>query len=487
MKTRFLRHLALLALPLLPISPAAATVNPAIVAADAQWLVHVDLNALRESAIGKELIAMAEKAQLDTAGGKVGIDWNKLSATIGTATAYGTTLTTDPKQLDGALLFQGTPELRKIAESILIQANLTNPKEVAEITDLPFPAYALRESKKAPAPKPAAGAEEKPAAESAPKAKAADAPPFEVVIAFPPEPVVLVSKSKAHLLKARDVFRGAAPSLAKNSGSALGKFLKSSDGAYLFVASMIPAETLVKGDGPQTRILKMASSGSLAIGERSADTFARADLIASNDQMAEKLLKIVQGMTAMMSLAETNDKQLAEFLNSAAVSREGKTVSLSLAYNSARLAQMIKSLQQTQASPAARQGPAPITSGKALAQWTAEAAPAGTPLQIATRTLENVALTNGAMISLGRASNGGKNVKFDRLEISSPAGGPPMIFKSEFMRAGGPRGNLQQVQFPGADGDYTLKVSYQNDPDGKAAYAVSVRNPPPAAPAAKQQ
>ena len=44
------------------------------------------------------------------------------------------------------------------------------------------------------------------------------------------------------------------------------------------------------------------------------NTFAHTEMIASSDQMAEKLLKILQGMTAMMSLAETNDKQLADFL-----------------------------------------------------------------------------------------------------------------------------------------------------------------------------
>ena len=481
MKTSLLR-LTLLALPLLPLSRATAAVNPSIVAADAQWLIYADLNALRESVIGKELMALGEKARFDTGHGQVGVDWQKLLTTIGSATAYGTSLSPDPKQIDGALLVQGTADLRKIAEGLLIQANLANPKEVVELTDLPFPAYSISES---PAKaKPASSAEPAADAKDGKKAKELkNTTPLEVVIAFPPEPVIIVSKSKAQILKARDVFRGTAPSLAKNA-TALSKFVKSSEGAYLFSASSASAEKLFPDDGPHTRILKMTSSGSMALGERGDNTFARADLVASNDAMADKLQKIVQGMTAMMSLAESNDKQLAEFLNSAVVNREGKTVSLQLAYSSARLAQMMKSLEQQQPQgsggrPGERQAP-PLVSGKSLDQWTAEAAPVGTLLQIVARTLENVPLTNGAMISLGRASNGGKNVKFDRLEVSSPAGGPAMIFKAEFMRTGGPRGNLQQVQFPGADGPYTIKAFYQNDPDGKATYAVSVRNPPPA-------
>src|SRR5256885_1478514 len=144
-----LRSLALLALPLLPLAPATAIagINPAIVAADAQWLVYVDLNALRDSEVGKELITMAEKMQFDTGHGNIGVNGQKLSAVIGSATAYGTTLAPDPKQMDGALIVQGTADLRKIAESMLIQANLANPKEVTELTDLPFPAYGIHATK----------------------------------------------------------------------------------------------------------------------------------------------------------------------------------------------------------------------------------------------------------------------------------------------------------------------------------------------------
>jgi hypothetical protein len=464
------RTLTLLALPLLPFTSAVAGVNPAIVAADAQWLVHVDLNTLRQSVVGKELLALAEKAKFDTGQGKIGIDWKKFSETIGSATAYGSTLSPDPKQMDGALVIQGTADLRKIAESLLIQANLANPKEIAELTDLPFPAYGLYPGAKPKASKD--GKEAKPADD----AKAAAAP--EVVIAFPPEPIILVSKSKAQLLKARDVFRGAAPSLAKSS-TELAKFVKGSEGAYLFAASLVPAEKFFPAEGPQTRILKMASSGALAIGERNTDTFGRADLVASSDAMADKLQKIVQGMTAMMSLAESNDKALADFLSSANVTREGKTVSLSLAYSSARLSQMIKSLEQEANRPREQPAAPSLLSGRALAEWKAEpgpATPAGQPDPLAWRTIENVTLRNGNLITLGTANNGGKSVRFDRVEIVAVDGGAPLIFKPEFMRTTGPRGNLRQLQFPGADGNYTLKVAYVNDPEGKATYAVSMRD-----------
>jgi hypothetical protein len=480
-----LLFLAALTLPLFSAAPALASVNPAVVSADAKWLVYADLNALRESVLGKELIALGEKDQLDTGAGKLGVDWQKLLATVGSATAYGANLSSDPKQMDGALVFQGTPNLRKIAEAVLIQANLAHPENVAELTNLPFPAYVVKEAGAKAAKSDKDGEQLRELA----KTKGASATePQEVIIAFPPEPIVLVSKSQAQILKARDVFRGAAPSLAKTAGAPLAKFLTASDGAYLFAASTVPADSFLpknaENQGPEARIFKMASAGSLALGERGDNTFAHSELVASSDQMGEKLMKILQGMTAMMSLAETNDKQLAEFLNSAAVNRQGDVVTLDLAYSSARLATMIKTLQETkQSGPAEHPAPrAPqMTNGQAFAEWKAEPGPGsadGAPGPVVVRQIDGVALKNGTLITLARQSNGGRNVRFDRIEIL-PAGGAgmPLTFRPESMRSAGTRGNWQQFQFPGVDGTYTLKVAYLNDPEGKATFAVSAKDP----------
>ena len=475
MKKHFLLLVAL-ALPLLP--AARATVNPALVSADAKWLVYADLNALRAGAIGKELIALGEKAQFDTGGGKIGVDWQKLLVTIGSATAYGANISPDPKQTDGTLVVQGTADLRKIAESVLIQANLASPDDVTELTDLPFPAYALHGGK---ARLPKAAAEPSEAMEAR---GVNDLAHGEVIIAFPPEPIVIVSKSRAQILKARDVFRGAAPSLAKTPASPLAKFVQASDGAYLFAASTVPGEKFFSDDGPQARIVKMANAGSLVLGERGENTFAHSELVASSGQMAEKLMKILEGMTAMMSLAETSDKQLADFLNSAAVSRNGDVVTLDLAYSSVRLAGMIKNLQQRPSSRPQDRA-APMIYGQPVAEWRSEAGPAyaeGSPAPLTVRTIENVALKNGTLLTLARQGNGGKITRYDRIEITPAGGGAPLTFRPEFMRLAGPRGSWQQFQFPGADGNYTLKVFYVNDPDGKAAFALSARDPRPPTP-----
>lgn len=459
---KYLLSLAVFALPLCLASQALAAFSPAIVGADAQWVVYADLNSLRDSTLGKQLIETAQKAQFQVANGTVGVDVPKVLATVGTITAYGANMSTDPKKLDGTLVVQGTPDLRKIVESLLLQATIGSPKDVSEVTDLPFPAYAIMSHAK----------------------PASDIPAMEVLIAFPPEPIVLVSKSRAQILKAREVFRGRADSLAKARSSPLTKLLGGAPNALLFAASVVPSEKIFPDNAPQARILQMANASAIALGERGPDVFAHVDLSASSPAMAEKLMKILEGLTAMLSLAETTDKQLMEFLNSTTVARNGDMVTLDLSYSSVRLAQMVQNLQQAQKPPEPRTAPRPplMISGKAIAEWHAEAAvDAADQITMATRTIENVALKNGTSITLGRQNNGGKNVGFGRVEILPADGtGAPLVFRSEYMKVLGSRGNMTQFQFPGADGTYTLKVTYRNDPDGKATYAVSLKDPNPA-------
>lgn len=433
-------------------APAAVALNPAHVSADARWVVFADFNALRSSQLGHELIAELEKVQKQANGGLIGLDVPKLFATIGTVTAYGYNLTAKPEMVDGALVVQGTPDLRKIAESILLQGTIAAPKSFAEVNDLPFPAYALSDPKADPAKS------------------------LSLLIAFPPEPVILLSKSRAHLVKAYDVFRGAAPSLAK-SASPLTRFARSAPSAYLLGTAIVPADPGFSENEPQTRLLKLTHSGGIAIGEKAADVFAHLELTASSDRNAEKLAKILEGMTSMLSLAESNDRQLAEFLNSVAVNREGEVVSLKLAYPSARLLGMMNNLrEQAEPRPAARA--TPITMGRLVAEWTA-AEVESEENGLAIRTLENVPLANGMIVNLGRALNGGRNAKFDRVEVVPAGGGAPLLFRSEMMRA--VRGTMVQFPFPGVDGRYTLKVAYVNDPERKAKFAVSLQDAKPVA------
>lgn len=450
MKRSFSRPLALIVAgaTLFTAAFAAPSYNPAIVAADARWVIHADFNALRGSIVGKELIDALQKAQTQANGGIIGINIPRLFATIGTVTAYGTNFSSDPAALDGTLVAQGTPDLRKIAESALLQGTLAEPKVFSELTDLPFPAYAISDP------------------------EAPEGPATRLVVAFPPEPIIIISKSKAQLTKARDVFRGSAPSLAKSGSSPLRQLAANVDQAYLHAASTVPPEMLATEKGPQARILQLANSAALVLGERGPDLFAQAQLAASSDRNAEKLMKILEGMTSMLSLAESNEAQLSAFLNSTSVSRENNTVILKLAYPAERIVQMTQNLRaQAESRPAHR--PAPISVGKVVAEWPSTEVETERD-GLAWRTIENVPLANGTLVTLGR-STGERSVRFDRVEIVPADGGAPLVFRRDFMRT--VRGSMLQLAFPGTEGTYTLKVGYVNDPEQKAKFAVSVQDP----------
>jgi len=463
-------QLALLGLAFFPWGAAQAAFSPAVVAADARWVVYADGNRLRESVLGQELLAWIQRQQAQAAKGGVMLDYQRIVGLVGSITAYGANLSTDQSKLDGTLVIQGTTDLRKIAESLLLQATIGAPQNVVEVTDLPFAAYAIR-----------------------PGPQKKDAVSTDILIAFPSEPVVLVSKSRPQLLKALDVVRGRSASLVQARNSPLVPLLTMTNDTVVFAASIVPSEKLFPDNAPQARILQMASSGSLSLGERGAETFAHAELKASSAPMAEKLRKIVEGMTAMMSLAESSDNRVSDFLNAVRVAMQGDVVTLDLSYPSARLVQMMESwsAQPRKASPPTRPD-----RGNVVATWQGDQGTSTPAEAVQWQTVEKVRLVNGANVSVTVQPNEGKNVRLDRVEITSTQGaGAPLIFRAEHMRLAGFRtppaapgtreirvyarapNSSAQFVFPGAEGEYTIRVGYAGEPVGEASFSLSIKPP----------
>ena len=503
MKTNLLA-ISLLLLSQTWVGDARADFNPSIAGDGSQWVIYADMNALRASSVGKELVAQAEKAQVESSDIKIHVDLQKLLQTVGTITAYGTHFDKRADQMDGTLVVQGTADMRKIAEGILAEATVSWPTSVTELKTLPFEAYAVSSGEGANGPK----VEGK-----------------RVVIAFPPEPIILVSKAEDQLIRAHEIFLGQSPSLAQAGNSPLKNLVGNSEGAFLFAAAIIPGTSNVFGENsPHARILEMARSGSLAVGENGDRTFAHVRLVSSSAEMATKLGKILEGMTAMMSLAESNDQALNDFLKSAEVFREDNTVTLNLSYSSARLTAMIRSMQEDrsvrvearkQAIAAAKKGVmdaqmrqrdavvASEASGKPVATWPVSSSQ---DKELPARpgwawfTLERVHLANGTTVTLTGRRNGGNDAQFDRVEIIPEEGsGAVLTFRPEYkyMRLTGyrmvnkehegegasekkiaARGPVASAQFdfPGEEGSYKVRVHYLVEPEGKATFTLSVKD-----------
>lgn len=468
MKTSLLPLFAL-GLVLQPLAFLRADLDPSIIPEKARWVVSLDLNALRESALGKELLPMVDLPAIGP-GNIVSLrpDPQKILATIGTATAYGTRFSKDEKELDGVLLLQGTPDLRKLAEAYVAQATVTTPDAAQELKDLPFEAYVLQN---------------------------------KVIIGFPKEPIVLIGRSKTQLVQALEVFRTHRESISSGNSPLTALLPKPSD-ACLVAACIVPLQNdFAAGDGPQARVLQMANSGSLAFGTNATTTRAHIILGANTDELAEKLQKIIQGVAAMASLTETNDQQLAQFLQSVNVARDGKQVSLRLAYPTEGIVRMVKSMSTPAPAQAhfgdfvnGHRSPA----GEVVAEWNADqdiGQPAPTQEGLATRTIETVPLKNGTLVTLTGRRNQGEHARIDFVEIVPSTGGQPLRFEAENMKLSGyrsealpfaSRGKLILLthetgtalfEFPGVDGTYALKVRYVDESDGQSTFTVSTQAP----------
>lgn len=454
---------------------ASADLNPALVSSDARWVVYADLDGLRRSAVGRELIAHLQKQGQHVValpGATLTLDMPKVLATIGSITAYGANFSKDPKQLDGTLVVEGTPDLRKILEAMLLEVQVGNPAAVTDIKGLGYSAYALNPPAKAPADD-----------------------GHRVVVAFPPEGLVIVTQSADRVRRARELADGGGNSLAQAPDSELGALVANAANATVFAASVVPPASFFPTQGPHTRILEMTRSVSVALGDDGSKTFAHIQLVAANDDSADKLVKILQGMTAMLSLTQSDDQKLTDFINSARTDRDGDRVSFQLAYDSAQLAAMVRQLtegaQQSQGPGMMAPGPQPQFEkilGQRVAAWEAEApgpgasgAPAGSWQEVS-----GVALTNGAEVTLQVAAMGtGEGGHFDEVQVKPSAGpGEPLTFSRRMMTPvrhpglpgamGGYR--LLRFAFPGEDGTYTLRVRFHPPAEGKVHYALWVKN-----------
>jgi len=475
----FLSRTATFCLTTLALCPLAhAALDNNSVPADAKWVIHLDLDAVRESPVGKELVALIEKNAELPKTANIQIDVKKVIASISSATAYGTTFSKNPKEIDGTLVLQGTDDLRKIAEAVVTQFSISNPEIVTEVKGLPFPAYSIKN---------------------------------EVTVAFPTEPIILLSRSQQQLLKGYDLFRGKGPAAARGTSSLKGLIPKTRP-LLVFAASEVPnTDGLFPENQPQARILKMAKSAAIAIGQNEKLTTATIQLVAADDDLSDKLHKIVQGLVAMLSLAQSEDQQLNTFLQSVKTERNGRNIVVSLSYPTDGLLQMIRSIEASENRQNQnrnndnnnRQPPKSSIPGKVVSTWKADK-PTGNagiaPETLFTQNIPNVPLKNGTVIFLCGQRDGGENARYDYIDIVPSAGGSPAHIEAETMTlnhyrveknaaaSGGKCIILEnnatgyaQVVFQGVDGMYNLSVRYVDENDGVATFTVSTRDPEAAA------
>jgi hypothetical protein len=318
-------RLAIFALALFPATLPAGPFEPSRVSADSHWVIHVDLESLWPTSIGRSLVEVLELPSTPSKDRTIPVSLQRLLGTVRSVTAYGASIPSGPSTFDGAILVEGTTEMRKIAESMLLLRSLDQTDTCALVPAFPFPVYLIAESK--------AQAEQG----------------LGLFIAFPPEPFLIVSRSRPAVLKAQALFGDATLSLAGAKAAPLNQVALKPHAGALVCAGVAPPASFHRPDDPSSRILHLVETASLELREKDGKVIGHSDVSAHSDSDAQKLHRILDGILALPVLAGTMAPQPFDLLRSITVTRAGKDVSLGISRNTDELAALIR-----RRSPSAR-------------------------------------------------------------------------------------------------------------------------------------
>ena len=294
-------------LPLLvaaALSAVAGPVQRSQVAADAKWLLHLDADAFKRTALGGQFMTdvldvKSAKAKEDL---KAGLDFELDWRQIHSITAYGNQHSThgDPK---GVLLIQ-TDMLVQPALERAIAKNIPHLR-VERFEYSPGPLYQL------------------------------NGDPW---VAFQPGGLVVLSKARESVEKALAVFSGERANLTSTTtfeGYPAAPF----SFFMLGVAEGLGQDVNLP---PNAAVLKKAQGGRLVIGEKGDRVALSLDVKTASPDVAQQIQQVVQGLLALGALSADQKPDLAALVQGASVTRNGAMVSLGVELPVAKVLNKIK-------------------------------------------------------------------------------------------------------------------------------------------------
>lgn len=274
------------------------------VAADAQWLVHLDVDSLLKTRLGsfffQDIINKPFKEHRDNLREKMGVDLDL--AKINSLTAFGATLKPgqEPK---GVLLLNTELNPSQLLDTLVMafggkEGDPNSTLRKVRTTGLPL--YVIKD---------------------------------ELFLSPMDSRHLLVGKSREELAKAQAVFMGKEPGL-KNSVAFSG--FPPVPEAFFIVATTGPIpfskqDTLAKSSEiKKFGFLQMAHGGRVALGESKGMLKASVSLRAADPESSRQMQQVVQGMLALVSLSNSGDPLMRKLFQSARVSEQDKVVTLGL-------------------------------------------------------------------------------------------------------------------------------------------------------------
>jgi hypothetical protein len=279
------------------------------VAADARWLLHLDVENLQTTKIG-EFIAhefldkgfakptrdFARELQFE-------FDWKKIQS----VTAYGTSYDSRAG-INGVLLLRTSMEVEKLLDGIvakLAAAAAEGPLKKTETGN--GVVYSFKDEV------------------------------FGVIT----RGVLLISKSKMELEKARAVVLGQEANLTK--ATTFSTLPAATSGFFLLGA----AEGFSTADLPrQAKVLKSAEGGHIVLGETQGRCFIDLALLAKDAEAAQQIQQVGQGLMALAALNEGENKDWQALIRGLKIDSSDKRVTVKLELPAAAMIAKLKDEHQ---------------------------------------------------------------------------------------------------------------------------------------------
>lgn len=281
---------------------AAGPLDPDRVSADARWLLHVDVEALTGSTVGRFVLEHGEMLdidldELDDLKDELGFDPREdlLSLTL-----YGTGDDPEDDAVAVAVTTGAADEaLRRLRdlEDVRVRKTEIGGEEAYSIRGDHDRLYVwLRDGRRSG------------------------------------ERLVVLGRKRGAVARALDVMKGRSPSLSRDGGGLLDE--RPQRGSIAFVAAGDLAQ--LGRFEPASRILRMCDGVALDVGERGEQVFAAATLQADTPEVAGDIRDIVHGLLALGRLVATEQpdmEPLLELVRSLDVATDDRRVTVRLSHD----------------------------------------------------------------------------------------------------------------------------------------------------------
>ena len=290
----------------------AGPVNPVHVSSEARWLVHLDLEAFRSSKLGGYIMReIVDKKIAQVPPGEAGVDLVALSRKISGLTAYGADF--ESRSGRGALVVSTDAEAIKVLEGMVAAEMLRKPDgPVKRTQEKPYPMYQLKS---------------------------------DVFAGLPGRGLVIFAKTRDQVEKAAQVAAGTKPSL---KGTSTFQGLPATPRGT-FLSAMAESFNQMAAIPPQARVLQMAESGRLVLGESADNLTLNLALRARTAEAGTQMRQLVEGLMALVSLSDSTNQDLLTLVRGLKVTNAENLVNLNFNYP---VAEAIKKAAQKEGLPA---------------------------------------------------------------------------------------------------------------------------------------